>query len=153
MNRLFCRRRIGVIHIHRDDRCSVLSDVYSFSFQQDSQGRGLPTPFHRLFQIGKFSSHHARQYDVEMEQSLRPSQCQCHRSVTMRRPPCGFARDNPTWFRRDPQVCCIHIYNKEGSFPDNEEEDICYRSFFHLDIKLRSDTVPFCNTVLNLISC
>ena len=31
MNRLVCRRRIGVIHLHRDDRCCPLSDIYSLS--------------------------------------------------------------------------------------------------------------------------
>ena len=90
MNRLVCRRRIGVIHLHRDDRSSPLSDIYSLSLEQDSQGRGLPKPFHRLFQIGKFSAPRANM----MWERLSPSrpmsmspQRQCH-------PPCGFARDN-----------------------------------------------------------
>ena len=92
MNRLVCRRRIGVIHLHRDDRCKQLWDIYSLSLGQDSQVRGLPTmPLHPLFEIRKFLL--TSQYDVEtagaqkrlnvihpLSSSLSPApnQCQCH---------------------------------------------------------------------------
>ena len=152
MNRLVCRRRIGVIHLHWDDRCSQLWDIYSLE-QQGSQGRGLPKPFHRLFQIGKFSalpranmmwkqSEH-RNVSSPRRMSMSP-QRQC-------RPPCGFARDNLSGLDETRGLPAFTFTTrKEASVKARKKISASiqaiyhyWHSYFHFNIKSCSNTVPF----------
>lgn len=150
MNRLVCRRRIGVIHLHRDDRCCPLSDIYSLSrarLTRERPAKAIPS----IISDRQILSP-ASQYDVGTSLSLKTNVNVTAASVSPTLRLCSW---QPQWFGRDPGSACIYIYNKEGSISDDEEEDVCFKrpsiqAYFHLNIKSRSNTVP---SMLINISC
>ena len=80
------RRRIGVIRLHRDDRCSLLCDIYSlflFFSLTNSQARDLLPTNSQNFATGWFETSGL---SLLKPMSMSPW-WQCRLS-------CGFARDN-----------------------------------------------------------
>ena len=112
--------------------------IFTLSLEQDSQGRGLPKPFHQLFQIGKFSAPRANMMWERLSPSKRMSmspQRQC-------RPPCGFARDNLSGLdeTRGPPAFTFTT-RKEASVTTRKKRP-SIQAYFHLNIKSCSNTVP-----------
>ena len=131
MNRLVCRRRIGVIHLHRDDRCSPLSDIYSLSrarLTRERPAKAIPS----IISDRQILSP-ASQYDVGTSLSLATNVNVTAASVSPTLRLCSW---QPQWFGRDPGSACIYIYNKEGSISDDEEEASFNTSLFSLEYKI-----------------
>ena len=132
MNRLVCRRRIGVIHLHRDDRCCPLSDIYSLSLSSKTH-KGEACQSHS---IDYFRSANSQPREPMWcgNVSLPRDQCQCHRSVSVAHLAALLVTTSVVWTR--PGSACIYIYNKEGSISDDEEEASFNTSLFSLEYKI-----------------
>ena len=161
MNRLVCRRRIGVIHLRRDDRCwAAMRYLLSLSRARLTSERSANNATPSIIWDPQILTHEpiwcGNRWSTETSQCYSPSlflslpsskpmsmslspRCQCR----------GFARDNLSGLPLDIGSVCI--YNKEGSIMNGwwGRRNMLQTSLNWSLIWRNScsNTVPFCNIV------